>query len=172
MSSFFSSVSSNSGLLIIILSVLILILGGLQIKNMLTIRQLHNRFALLLSDTQPTSIESMLREHLEGRRSLASQTEAIEQRVNVLERKMQRSKRHLGLVRYDAFADIGGQQSFAMALYDDNGDGAVISSIIGRADGRVYGKTITKGKAERELGDEEQKAILEAVKQNSGTTVI
>jgi hypothetical protein len=172
MSSLFSSVSSNSGLFIIILSVLVLILAGLQVKNMMTIRSLHHRFALLLADTEPSSLESMLHEHLEGRRLLASQAESMEQRVNVLERKMQRSKRHLGLVRYDAFPDIGGQQSFAMALYDDNGDGAVLTSIIGRADGRVYGKTIAKGKAERELGEEEQNAILEAVKQYSGNAVI
>jgi hypothetical protein len=87
----------------------------------------------------------------------------IEGRVTGLERKVQKSKRHVGLVRYDAFPDIGGHQSFAIAIYDDNGDGAVVSSIIGRADCRVYGKPILNGKAERNLTNEEQQAIYEAV---------
>lgn len=166
MSSIISSVTANSGIALLILLVLVLILIGMQVRNMLAIKGLYDRFSLLLSDTQPSSLESMLREHLEGRRQLSAKTDELDQRLTTTERKIQRSKRHLGLVRYDAFSDIGGQQSFALALYDDNGDGAVISSIIGRADGRVYGKTITKGKAERELGEEEQQAIFEAVKQN------
>ena len=113
----------------------------------------------------------MLREHLEERRSLQKQVESIDHRTATLERKMQRSKRHVGLVRYDAFQDIGGLQSFAMAIYDDNGDGAVVSSIVGRADNKVYGKNIVGGKSDRNLGAEEQQAILEAVKQNQASSV-
>ena len=144
---------------------------ALLIRATITINKLHKRFAVLLSDESESSMEIMLREHLEERRNLQKQVESIDHRTATLERKMQRSKRHVGLVRYDAFQDIGGLQSFAMAIYDDNGDGAVVSSIVGRADNKVYGKNIVGGKSDRNLGTEEQQAILEAVKQNQASSV-
>ncbi len=144
---------------------------ALLIRATITINKLHKRFAVLLSDESESSMEIMLREHLEERRNLQKQVESIDHRTATLERKMQRSKRHVGLVRYDAFQDIGGLQSFAMAIYDDNGDGAVVSSIVGRTDNKVYGKNIVGGKSDRNLGTEEQQAILEAVKQNQASSV-
>ncbi len=144
---------------------------ALLIRATITVNKLHKRFAVLLSDESESSMEIMLREHLEERRNLQKQVESIDHRTAILERKMQRSKRHVGLVRYDAFQDIGGLQSFAMAIYDDNGDGAVVSSIVGRADNKVYGKNIVGGKSVRNLGAEEQQAILEAVKQNQASSV-
>lgn len=73
------------------------------------------------------------------------------------------AKRHVGLVKYDAFEDVGGSQSFALALYDDKGDGALITSLVGRSDCRVYCKPLIGGKSERSLSQEEQRAIREAV---------
>ncbi len=73
-------------------------------------------------------------------------------RVDMLEEKMDGSKRHLGIVRYDAFDDVGGAQSFALALYDDRGDGVVVSSLVGRADCRVYGKPLRSGRSTRRAG--------------------
>ena len=95
--------------------------------------------------------------------------EQLDDRVIALERKLQRSKRHLGLVRYDAFPDIGGNQSFTLAVYDDNGDGAILSSIVGRADNKVYGKSLVNGKSDHNLTGEDQLAILEAVKTSTKT---
>lgn len=79
-----------------------------------------------------------------------------------LERALGESKRHVGLVRYDAFEDVGGSQSFALAIYDDEGNGAIVNSIIGRAECRVYCKPLLNGRSERDLSQEEQRAIREA----------
>jgi hypothetical protein len=81
------------------------------------------------------------------------------QRIDDLERKIATTKRFLGIVRYDAFEDVGGAQSFALALYDDRGDGAVISGLIGRNESRVYCKELAGGRSERNLSDEERRAI-------------
>lgn len=86
----------------------------------------------------------------------------VSRRVESLESRMEVSKRHMGLVRYDAFEDVGGNQSFALALYDDDGNGAVLSSIIGRSEARVYCKPLVNGRSERSLSQEEQRAIREA----------
>ena len=171
MTTIITSLRDNSGTILAGLSLLVILMMALLIRATITINKLHKRFAVLLSDESESSMEIMLREHLEERRNLQKQVESIDHRTATLERKMQRSKRHVGLVRYDAFQDIGGLQSFAMAIYDDNGDGAVVSSIVGRADNKVYGKNIVGGKSDRNLGDEEQQAILEAVKQNQASSV-
>ena len=53
--------------------------------------------------------------------------------------------RRVGLVRYDAFEDVGGRLSFSCALLDDHGTGVVMTSINGRQDTRVYAKPINEG---------------------------
>ena len=71
--------------------------------------------------------------------------------------------RHVGLVRFDAFEDMGGRLSFSAALLDDHGDGIVITSINGRQDTRCYAKTVQRGTSIHNLSDEEEQAIREAM---------
>ena len=67
-----------------------------------------------------------------------------------------------GLVRYDAFEDIGGGQSFSAALLDEGGNGVVLTSIHGRGESRTYGKAVRGGTSEHTLSPEEQQAIAQA----------
>jgi len=68
----------------------------------------------------------------------------------------------VGVVRYDAFDDIGGQQSFSAALLDEHADGVVVTSITGRSDGRTYLKSIVAGEGSQLLSDEEAAAVAAA----------
>jgi hypothetical protein len=67
--------------------------------------------------------------------------------------------RHVSVVRYDAFGDLGGRFSFSAALLDDSGDGLILTSIHGRSETRTYLKGITNGKPDIELSPEERKAM-------------
>jgi len=69
---------------------------------------------------------------------------------------------HIGLVRFDAFEDAGGAQSFAVALLDDAGDGLVLTSLHSRPTTRLYVKAIRAGTADAPLSEEEERAMLEA----------
>jgi hypothetical protein len=71
--------------------------------------------------------------------------------------------RRVGLVRYDAFEDVGGRLSFSCALLDDHGSGVVMTSINGRADTRVYAKPVTEGQSQYNLSLEEEEAIGQAL---------
>lgn len=71
--------------------------------------------------------------------------------------------RHVALVRYDAFSDMSGRMSFSLALLDDRGNGVTLSAITGRADTRVYAKSITGGTGEHELSPEESQAVSAAL---------
>jgi hypothetical protein len=67
--------------------------------------------------------------------------------------------RHVAVVRYDAFAEMGGRLSFSAALLDDAGDGVVFTSINGRSETRSYAKGVKTGASDSPLSPEEQQAI-------------
>jgi hypothetical protein len=67
--------------------------------------------------------------------------------------------RHLAVVRYDAFGDMGGHLSWSLALLDDGGDGVVLTSIHGRSEARTYAKNVTGWSCEQPLSPEEEEAV-------------
>lgn len=67
--------------------------------------------------------------------------------------------RHLAVVRYDAFGTMGGHMSWSMALLDDNGNGAVLTSINGRNESRSYAKNVREFASDAKLSPEEEEAI-------------
>jgi hypothetical protein len=71
--------------------------------------------------------------------------------------------RHVSVVRYDAFGDMGGRLSFTAALLDDSGDGLILTSIHGRTEARTYAKGVAGGTSEQSLSPEEQQAIEAAL---------
>ena len=79
--------------------------------------------------------------------------------INALRGDVSSSLRHLAVVRYDAFGDMGGHLSWSMALLDDAGDGVVLTSIHGRSDSRTYAKNVTSWTANQQLSPEEEEAI-------------
>lgn len=70
--------------------------------------------------------------------------------------------RHLSVVRYDAFGDVGGHLSWSLALLDDAGHGVVLTSIHGRSEARTYAKSIAGWSCEQQLSPEESEAIEHA----------
>ncbi|MGQ0606854.1 MAG: DUF4446 family protein [Chloroflexota bacterium] len=100
----------------------------------------------------------------------AEQAVRAEERMNemeamhaVIDRRSQRSLQHIGLVRFNPFEDTGSDQSFAIALLDDQRDGIVISSLHGRANTRIFAKPVADGGSPHNLSDEETEAIRIAV---------
>ena len=70
--------------------------------------------------------------------------------------------KHVAVVRYDAFGDMGGRLSFSAALVDDAGDGVVLSSIHARGESRTYAKGVVGGRSDVTLTPEEQQALAAA----------
>lgn len=83
----------------------------------------------------------------------------VDGRYRLVESRSRGSLQHVGLVRFNPFADTGSDQSFAIALLDDEQSGIVISSLHGRGGTRIFAKPIQAGQASHVLSDEEQKAV-------------
>ena len=76
------------------------------------------------------------------------------------------SVRRVGVLRYDAFEDVGGRLSFSCALLDEHGTGVVITSINGRQETRVYAKPVARGGSTYNLSLEEEEAIRQAMRED------
>jgi hypothetical protein len=112
---------------------------------------------------RPGSPRRSLRRSRRSRQRAASElpldVRGLRDEVHALRLQVDDALRHLAVVRYDAFGDMGGHLSWSLALLDDGGDGAVLTSIHGRSDARAYAKNITGWSCEQQLSPEEQEAI-------------
>ncbi len=86
----------------------------------------------------------------------------MRQEVAALRAETRDALRHLAVVRYDAFGDMGGHLSWSLALLDDGGHGVVLTSIHGRSEARTYAKSVASWTCEQQLSPEEEEAITHA----------
>ena len=95
----------------------------------------------------------------DGVDALPEDVQGLRQEVAALRAEGRDALRHLAVVRYDAFSDMGGHLSWSVALLDDAGDGVVLTSIHGRSDSRSYAKSVTGWHSEQQLSPQELEAI-------------
>ena len=96
--------------------------------------------------------------------------DATDKRLDALAQSLERegatgryALQRFGIVRYNAFEEMGGNLSFSLAILDDHGDGLVLSSINGRTEARTYVKPIKRLSSEHNLSEEEREAVAAAV---------
>jgi hypothetical protein len=125
----------------------------------LRIRRMRRQYVVLQQgDDGQSFLDAVTRQNddvMKMRAEVATLTSAVETlRVDLAD-----AIRHVAVVRYDAFNDMGGRMSFSAALLDDAGDGVVISSINGRTETRTYAKGVKGGASEADLSPEEVQVI-------------
>ena len=98
----------------------------------------------------------------EGVEALPEDVHGLRQEVAALKAENADALRHLSVVRYDAFGDVGGHLSWSLALLDDAGHGVVLTSIHGRSEARTYAKSVAGWSCEQQLSPEEEEAIEHA----------
>ncbi len=89
-------------------------------------------------------------------------TAALEPRLTDVEQLLPHAIVNTGVVNYDAFGDIAGNLSRSMALLSMNGDGVVLSILVGRLDVRVFTKEVRGFVGVEELSPEEKEAVARA----------
>jgi hypothetical protein len=91
-----------------------------------------------------------------------ARTERLVARTEQIDGTLAHSVQGMGFVRFRAFQDTGGDQSFALALADGEGNGVVISALYGRGATRIYAKPIEGWLSPKPLGEEEEQALVQA----------
>lgn len=118
----------------------------------------YQRILALADDADQATIANLLQR-------LDQQGERLEQAEGLLRRfqaVLPHTVQGYGLVRYRAFSDMGGDQSFSLALVDEQGNGVLISSLHGRDGTRMYAKALTQWRSSHSLSAEEQQALGQA----------
>ncbi|GIV15536.1 MAG: hypothetical protein KatS3mg022_0971 [Armatimonadota bacterium] len=126
-------------------------------------RSLSKRLRRLTAGATGASLEGVLMDHLARVEEVDTRQRQIEQRVSALEAQVPLCVQHVGLVRYDAFEDVGGQQSFSLAMLDARQNGMILTSVYSRSDVRVYAKAIRQGQPSHPLSEEELQALRNAL---------
>ena len=98
--------------------------------------------------------------HLENEvKNLKERRDKIEAELLVINQKLKQSIRGIHTMRFNPFPDQGSNQSFAIGMQNENGDGVVISSLYSRDRMSVFAKPIKKGISEYELTEEEREVV-------------
>jgi hypothetical protein len=139
-----------------------LFLLALVIVLLVRFAALSKKQARLLRGADGHSIERMLLEHADTRHEIESQLAEARQSGTSNTAALRLCLQKVGMVRYDAFPDVGGEQSFSLALLDAENSGLILSGLFSRHDMRVYAKPVSGGVSSLALTPEEEKALHSA----------
>ena len=130
----------------------------------LRFRRLRRTYAALQAGDDGASLMAIVRRQAEDIAQLRNEIGYAGRELGSARADLADAIRHVSVVRYDAFADMGGRLSFSVALLDDAGDGLVLTSINGRTETRSYAKGVKGGASEHTLSPEEEQAITFALR--------
>lgn len=147
------------GLLLLVIIELIWILSlNIRLSN------ITKSYKQLTRGRRGEDIEELLSSYLNTVEENVGKISDFEERMKKLEKRTELSLQKVGIVRYNAFSEMGSDQSFSLALLDQNDDGFVITGIFGREDTVTYAKPIERGTSRYPLSAEEIQAIDRAMK--------
>lgn len=165
--SFSPSIVSGS-LVILVIGEVVLCLAVilLAVQN----RRLKRRLATFFSGKEARDLETILTEQLNESKELDSEIQELFEISNRLHELGQKSFHKSAVLRFNPFKEVGGNQSFCVALLDGKNSGVVISSLHTREGTRVYAKPVINGQANGfPLTEEEKSAITQAISGKSVT---
>ena len=146
----------------IALAVVAVLLIGWQASTNLRLNRLVRHYRQLATGVEGQPLDELLQKILD-RGAIESETlRQLEFDLTQLGREVQSHIQHVGLVRYNAFDDTGGDQSYALALLDNYGNGAIVNGLFHRTECRVYVKPVQDWKSIYSMSDEESEAIRKA----------
>ena len=164
----FSWLTLNAGVFILVLMLVVLMLAGVMVWLALRLRKAEARYRALVEGTSGGNLEAMLTEHMAQVRDATGRVVELDELATRLERASRSHLQRVGFLRFNPFRDAGGDQSFAVAVTDQDGNGVVISSLHSRDVTRVYGKPLAGWASPYPLTEEEEQAIKKARDQGSG----
>lgn len=150
-------------LLVSTVLIILLFLGFiiLLITNIRTKKQ-YKKFMEKLGNG--TNIEEDLKKYIDQVEEVKAQNGEIMELYKGMKLDLKSCIQKIGIVRFNAFKDVGSDLSFALALLDEKNDGVVLNGIYSRDVSNIYAKPVKNGTSTYTLSNEEEQAISKAVK--------
>ncbi|NJD02660.1 MAG: DUF4446 family protein [Ruminiclostridium sp.] len=138
---------------------LIIILFIMNIFTRIRVKKLKVKYLKFMNGLSGVNIEKVLDDCINKVNFVIDKNKEMEYQMNTIERNMYYCIQKVGVVRYNAFDNVGSDLSYSIALLDNNDDGLVLSSLYARDSSSTYANPVTNSKSRYALSAEEIKAI-------------
>ncbi len=151
--------STYTNLIILTMMIMVFIIFILTIVNRIKISKLKKRYEKIINEVSDKNIEGILLDYYEKVESVRKENKNINANIDRVNHNMKQCAQKIGVVRYNAFEDVGSDLSFSIAILDKNDNGLVINGVYSRENSTVYAKPIENGKSKYKLSSEEEQAL-------------
>ena len=152
--------------ILIFLLILIIVLFVLYVNVTLKYNRLKSSYNTFMKGKDGKTLEESMKERVEEIESILKVTKQNRMEIKEINKKLDRNYQKVGIVKYDAFNEMGGKLSFALAMLYGNNSGWVINAMHSREGCYTYVKEILKGESYVELAEEEAEALDKAIFEN------
>ena len=163
MSGIFENLGIDSGIIIIILLILVVFLLVRSISYNMRLSRLERRYKIFMKGSDAQSLEKVFVRKFAQIDRLYEAKEDHDHDILFLKKNMEKMFKKYGVEKYDAFDDVGGKLSFALALLDKENTGLILNAVHSRDNCFLYLKEIVKGESYVMLSQEEVEALRKAV---------
>lgn len=143
-------------IVIILMLIALFVLYGLQVSKYNKLKKKYDRF---MKGKDAKSLEKDIMALFEDNKYIKEEHEKARKALRELLRRQEYCYQKIGLIKYDAFNQMGGKLSFCLCLLNNKNSGFILNSVHSSDGCYVYTKEINKGECDLSLGDEEQKAL-------------
>lgn len=155
--------SLDIGVVILVLCIIILILLVINITNICSINKLKKKYNKFMTGKNAKSLENEIIALFEDNKFIKSSIDKNKKDIRTLYKNMESTFQKIGIIKYDAFNQMGGKLSFCLALLDENNNGFILNSVHSAEGCYSYTKEIINGESSISLGEEEKQALLKAM---------
>ena len=163
MSTIFDSIGIDPGIVIIVLLIVVLVLIGTTISSNMRLTRLERKYKMFMKGSDAQSLEKTFVRKFAQIDHLYETKEEHEQAIRTLAKHFKLLYSKYGVENYDAFDDVGGKLSYALALLDRENTGVILNAVHSRDNCFLYLKEIVKGESYVMLSQEEVEALRKAV---------
>lgn len=164
-SKLFSAMGIDIDPAIIFIILLVLLIGvfGMLMMLMAKYSKLKESYDMFMLGRKGESLEEEIITLFGDIKQLKAVSEKNKRDIKKILVNLKDTYQRVGIVKYDAFKEMGGKLSFSIALLNDNSTGFILNSVHSSEGCYVYTKEIIKGQSAISLGDEEKKALMLAL---------
>ena len=163
MSGIFENLGIDSGIIIIILLILVVFLLVRSISYNMRLSRLERRYKIFMKGSDAQSLEKVFVRKFAQIDRMYEAKDDHDHVILCLKKNMEKMFNKYGVEKYDAFDDVGGKLSFALALLDKENTGLILNAVHSRDNCFLYLKEIVKGESYVMLSQEEVEALRKAV---------
>ena len=151
--------------LVLVLLIMQVVFIGIVINLQMKHKRMQEKYQIFMRGKDGKSLEKGFLEQFKTVEKLERAVKQNTRDIDTIYKRMKTHYQKIGIVRYDAFQEMGGNLSFVLTMLDENNNGWVFNAMHSREGCYTYIKEIIKGESYMELGEEERESLKKAIKQ-------